>query len=223
MSYDAIVIGARCAGSPTAMLLARKGYKVLAVDRATFPSDTISTHLIHPQGMECLTRWGLKGEVVETGCDPIGTYKFDLGPITLKGSPGTHAEPVSYGPRRTVLDKILVDAADEAGVDLREAFTVDEIVVENGVVTGIRGHDRAGAEVTERARVVIGADGRHSTLARTVKPEQYNERPIQESSYYSYWSNMPMNGGFEAYLRGDRSWAAWPTNDGLTLIVGGWP
>ena len=71
--YDAIVVGARCAGSPTAMLLARKGYDVLAVDRATFPSDTISTHLLHPPGVAALRRWGLLERLVAPGCPPIHT------------------------------------------------------------------------------------------------------------------------------------------------------
>jgi 2-polyprenyl-6-methoxyphenol hydroxylase-like FAD-dependent oxidoreductase len=221
--YDVIVVGARCAGSPTAMLLARLGYKVLVVDKATFPSDTISTHLIHPPGMSALRRWGLNDEVIATGCPPIDTYAFDMGPITLTGHPGTPDEPVSYGPRRTVLDKLLVDAASQAGAEVREAFTVEEIVFDDSRVTGIRGHDKGGKTVTEQARVVIGADGRHSVVARDVKPEQYNEKPALQSSYYSYWSGLPMSGRFEAYSRGDRAFAVWPTNDDLTLIVGGWP
>ena len=78
-AFDAIVVGARCAGSPTAMLLARKGYRVLVVDRATFPSDTVSTHLLHPLGVEALSRWGLLDRLVATGCPPIHTYRFDFG------------------------------------------------------------------------------------------------------------------------------------------------
>ena len=101
--YDAIVIGARCAGAPTAMLLARSGHKVLLVDRATFPSDTVSTHLIHPQGVAALRRWGLAERVIATGCPAIHTYTFDFGPIRITGSPGTDEEPYSYAPRRTVL------------------------------------------------------------------------------------------------------------------------
>jgi 2-polyprenyl-6-methoxyphenol hydroxylase-like FAD-dependent oxidoreductase len=89
--YDAIIVGARCAGSPTAMLLARKGYKVLVVDKATFPSDTISTHLIHPPGVAALRRWGLLDRVTATGCPPIDTYQFDFGPFTIAGAPGTSA------------------------------------------------------------------------------------------------------------------------------------
>ena len=120
--YDAIVVGARCAGAPTAMLLARKGHRVLVVDQATFPSDTLSTHLVHPPGVAALQRWGLLDRLVATGCPPIGTYAFDFGPFTISGAPGTGEAPVAYGPRRTVLDKLLVDAASEAGAEVREGL-----------------------------------------------------------------------------------------------------
>ena len=87
-TWDAIVVGARCAGSPTAMLLARMGHKTLLVDRASFPSYTISTHLIHPPGVAALKRWGLLDRMIATGCPAIHTYAFDLGPFTIAGSPG---------------------------------------------------------------------------------------------------------------------------------------
>ena len=221
--YDAIVVGARCAGSPTAMLLARKGYRVLVVDRATFPSDTLSTHMIHGPGVASLRRWGLLDQVVATGCPPIDTYSFDFGPFTIAGHPRT-ADGIAtgYSPRRTVLDKILVDAAAQAGAEVREGFTVDDVVVEDGVVVGIRGHAPGGETVLERARVVIGADGRNSHVARIVQPEQYNEKPMLQQSYYTYWSGLPVD-GFEIVIRPDRGWGAMPTNDGLTLLVVGWP
>ena len=92
-TYDAIIMGARCAGSPTAMLLARKGYRVLVVDRATFPSDTVSTHVVHPKGVAALARWGLLDKLTATGCPPIHTYTFDFGPFTISGSPGEGARP----------------------------------------------------------------------------------------------------------------------------------
>jgi 2-polyprenyl-6-methoxyphenol hydroxylase-like FAD-dependent oxidoreductase len=221
--YDVIVVGARCAGSPTAMLLARKGFRVLVVDRATFPSDTISTHLIHPPGVAALQRWGLLDQVVRTGCPPIDTYAFDFGPFTISGAPGSDESPVAYGPRRTVLDKLLVDAASDARAEVREAFTVEQVVIEDAHVTGIRGYGKGGRTVTEHAPVVIGADGRHSLVARAVQPEQYNEKPQLLAAYYSYWSGLPINGRFEVYVRPDRGFAAWPTNEDLTLIVGGWP
>jgi 2-polyprenyl-6-methoxyphenol hydroxylase-like FAD-dependent oxidoreductase len=221
--YDAIVVGARCAGSPTAMLLARKGYKVLVVDRAKFPSDTISTHLIHPPGVAALNRWGLLDRLVATGCPPIDTYAFDFGPFMISGAPGTAEVPVAYGPRRTVLDKLLVDAALEAGAEIREEFTVEDILIEDGRVIGIRGHRKGGRTVTEQTRVVIGADGRHSIVAKVARAEQYNEKPRLQASYYTYWSGLSMNGRFEAYIRPDRAFAAWPTNNDLTLIICGWP
>jgi flavin-dependent dehydrogenase len=220
--YDAIVVGARCAGSPLAMLLARKGYRVLVVDKASFPSDTLSTHLIHPPGVAAMKRWGVLDQVKATGCPPIDTYAFDFGPFALIGKPGTPESPVAYGPRRTVLDKILVDAADDAGADVREEFTVDEILIEDGKVAGIRGHEKGGGSVVDRARVVVGADGRHSLLAKAVSPETYHEKPMLLCGYYSYFSGMDVT-RFETYARNYRGFAAWPTNDGLTLVVGGWP
>jgi 2-polyprenyl-6-methoxyphenol hydroxylase-like FAD-dependent oxidoreductase len=206
-------------------LLARAGYRVLVVDRATFPSDTISTHLVHPPGVAALRRWGLLDRVVATGCPPIHTYAFDVGPFTISGSPGTDEEPVAYGPRRTVLDKLLVDAAAEAGAEVREGFTVTDIVLSDGRVTGIRGRDGSGRAVTEQARVVVGADGLHSLVARAVRPDQYHDRPRLQSSYYTYYSGLPMQGRYEVHLRFDhgRGFGAMPTNDDLTLVIGGWP
>jgi 2-polyprenyl-6-methoxyphenol hydroxylase-like FAD-dependent oxidoreductase len=224
-SYDAIVIGARCAGSPTAMLLARRGHRVLVVDKASFPSDTMSTHLVHPPGIAALERWGLLDRLVETGCPPVEWYLFDFGPVSVAGSP----QPIdgisrAYGPRRTVLDKLLVDAAADAGAEFREAFTVEAIVSEDGAVTGIRGHSKGGDSVTEKAKVVIGADGKHSLLAKAVETEAYNERPSQMAMYYAYWSDLPVE-GFETRIRAEnrRGWAALPTHDDLTCVPFGWP
>jgi 2-polyprenyl-6-methoxyphenol hydroxylase-like FAD-dependent oxidoreductase len=221
-TYDAIIVGARCAGAPTAMLLARKGYRVLVVDRATFPSDTISTHVMHPLGVAALARWGLLDRLTSTGCPPIHTYAFDFGPIAISGTPGTTATPVAYCPRRTILDKLLVDAAVEAGAEVREGFVVDEILIEHERVVGIRG--RSGTNtITERAPVVIGADGRYSLVAQAVGAESYNEKPPLLAAYYTYWSGLPMEGRFETYVRPQRGFAAAPTHNGWTLTVGGWP
>ena len=221
--YDAIVVGARCAGSPTAMLLARKGYRVLVVDRSTFPSDTLSTHLIHAPGVAALDRWGLLDEVIASGCPPVPGYTFDFGPFTIAGTPHpVDGNTTGYAPRRTVLDKILVDGAARAGAEVREGFTVDEVVVEDGIVVGIRGRDADGAPVTERARVVIGADGRNSHVAKAVQPHHYNEKPMLQWSYYTYWSNLPAQ-RMETTIRPDRGWGLFPTNDDLTLLVVGWP
>ena len=224
-SFDVIVVGARCAGSPTAMLLARRGHRVLLVDKATFPSDTMSTHMVHPPGLAALARWGLLERLAATGCPPVPTYSFDFGPVTISGTPQP-IEGIAHGycPRRTVLDQLLVEAAGEAGVEVREGFTVEEVVVEDGVVTGIRGHVRGGATVTERAPIVVGADGRHSLVAKAVAPEAYNERPSRMAMYYAYWSDLP-TAAFDTTIRAEdqRGWAAIPTHDDLTVVPFGWP
>jgi flavin-dependent dehydrogenase len=222
-TYDAIVVGARCAGSPTAMLLARKGYRVLLLDRATFPSDTLSTHIVQPPGASAPSRWGLLDRLVATGCPPIHTYAFDFGPATLAGAPGTSDFPLAYCPRRTVLDKLLLDAAAEAGVDIREGFNVDEVVVEDGRVVGVGGRSKDGIPAAPRARVVIGADGRNSVVARTVRAQEYNAKPPLNVAYYTYWSGLPMNGRFEIHIRPYRGFGAAETHDGLTMVIAGWP
>ena len=221
--YDAIVVGARCAGAPTAMLLAQKGYRVLVVDRASFPSDTVSTHVVHAPGVAALRRWGLLDKVVASGCPPFDLYSFDFGPFTIAGTPRpVDGISTAYAPRRTILDKVLVDAAVAAGAELRERFTVEDVVIEDGVVVGIRGHGAGGQSVVERARVVIGADGRNSQVAEAVGAERYNEKPQLLWGYYTYWSGLPV-AGFETVVRPHRGWGAAPTNDGLTMMVVGWP
>jgi len=223
-TYDAIVVGARCAGAPTAMLLARSGHRVLLVDRASFPSDTLSTHVVHAPGVAALRRWGVLDDVLASGCPAVGQYSLDFGPVTIAGTQRAAADGgrLCYAPRRTVLDKALVDAAAAAGAEVRERFTVEEVVVEGGAVVGVRGHGDGGVSVLERARVVVGADGRNSHVARAVGPEQYNEKPVLQGGAYTYFSGLPVD-GFEIVIRPDRGFAAVPTNDGLTLVVVGWP
>jgi 2-polyprenyl-6-methoxyphenol hydroxylase-like FAD-dependent oxidoreductase len=221
--YDAIVVGARCAGSSTAMLLARRGYRVLLVDRTAFPSDTVSTHLIHAPGVAALQRWGLLDRVAATGCPPVQHFSFDFGPFTITGRPRPWSGvTTAYAPRRTLLDTILVEAAAAAGAEVRQRFTVDDVVVEDGRVLGIRGRADDGAAVSERARVVIGADGRNSRVVRAVEPEHYHDKGVLQWSYYTYWSGLPVD-GMEITIRPDRGFGAFPTNDGLTVLVVGWP
>jgi flavin-dependent dehydrogenase len=223
--YDVIVIGARCAGSPVALLLARNGHRVLLVDKATFPSDTLSTHLVHPPGIAALKRWGLLEQLEATGCPPIETYSYDFGPKTISGSPRRPAgAPPAYCPRRTVLDDLLVRAAVAAGAELRESLTVEELLVEDGEVTGIACHTKGGATVGERARIVVGADGRNSLVAKAVGAERYNELPPLEAGYYAYWSGLPTDGAeFFSRAEDGRVWGVLPTNDDLTCVVVGWP
>ena len=221
--YDVIIIGARCAGAPTAMVLASKGYRVLLLDRATFPSDTISTHIVHPPGVASLKRWGLLDRLASTGCPPITSYSFDFGPIKIVGSLQPY-DGVShaYCPRRTVLDYLLVEAAVAAGAELRERFSVEEIMIKDGCVTGVRGHTAGGMTITERARVVVGADGRHSMVANAVQAPRYDERPTLAVAYYAYWSGLRAE-AFDGYIRPSRAVGVAPTNDDLTMVTVNWP
>jgi 2-polyprenyl-6-methoxyphenol hydroxylase-like FAD-dependent oxidoreductase len=216
--YDAIVVGARAAGSPTAMLLARKGYRVLLVDRASFPSDTLSTHYIHQPGIARLRRWGLLDRLIATGCPPIGRMTFDVGPFALRAAPApSEGVAEGYCPRRTVLDSLLLDAACEAGVEVRTGFFVDELCFEDGAVVGIRSNG-----VEERARVVIGADGRNSFVARAVQAPEYDTRRGRTCAYYSYWAGAQSEGA-ELHPRDGRMIISGPTNDGLQIVVAFWP
>jgi flavin-dependent dehydrogenase len=221
--YDVIVIGARCAGSPLAMQLARKGWSVLLVDKNTFPSDTMSTHFIHPTGIARLKRWGLLDDVIASNCPRIDRWNFDMGHVTFAGTP-TPIDGVNYSycPRRTVLDEILVRAAERAGAEVREGFTAREVVTEGGRVTGIRGESRGDGSVTERARMVIGADGRRSMLADAVGAPFYEERPVACCCFYTYWDGVPLD-GVDVVLREGHAVFVFPTNDGQACSVLEWP
>src|SRR5258706_4410935 len=213
--YDALIVGARCAGSPTAMLLARKGYRVLLVDRATFPSDAPRNHVIHAPGIARLKQWGLLDKVIASNCPPLRHITFDLGPFALVGSsPAIDGISEGYGPRRKVLDTILVDAARASGVEVREGFSVQEVLMDGDRVIGIRGRTAGGRIVTETARIVIGADGMHSSVAHTVQTPEYDTKPALSCAYYTYYSGVPIE-GVELYMRGRRLIGAFPTNDGL--------
>jgi 2-polyprenyl-6-methoxyphenol hydroxylase-like FAD-dependent oxidoreductase len=217
--YDAIVVGARCAGAPTAMLLARTGYRVLLADRATFPSDTISTHIIWQPGVAHLMRWGLLEQLTASNCPPIRKLSVDVGEFALAGIlPPSDGATAGYAPRRTVLDMILVDAAVKAGAELRAGFPIAEVVMDGERVTGIRGRAADGSSVLERARLVIGADGLHSLVARTVQAPAYNTRPTLACWYYTYWSGVQVD-GIEMVDLGERVAGVVPTNDGLTCIA----
>ena len=215
--YDAIVVGARCAGSPTAMLLARKGYRVLLLEKATLPSDVPRGHMIMAIGTALLKRWGLLARVA-VNCPSISQLTMDVGPFALTGEPPLVDEDAPiYAPRHGILDKILADAAVEAGAELREGFLVQEILREGDYVTGIRGHGPDGVSVTERANMVIGADGLYSLVAQTVQASQYAVKPKLTCGYLTYFSNLPVEGA-TVYLRGRHFIGTFPTNNGQTCI-----
>ena len=222
--YDAVIVGARCAGASTAMLLARQGSNVLLVDRAIFPSDTISTHILWPHGAEILARWGLLKTLAATGLPPIcRRMTFDVGPFALRGTiPDANEGMGGFCPRRTVLDSLLLKAAAECGVEVRESFTVDELLMRGDTVVGVRGHGKGGTAVEEQARVIIGADGVNSFVARAVGAPEYEVRPVAACCYYSYFGDVAQD-DIELYVRDHCAFGGAPTNDGLHLVMVNWP
>lgn len=204
------------------MLMAQKDYSVLVLDRATFPSDTISTHIIKYPGVEQLEKWGLLSDVRSTNCPPLRQVGSDHGDFLLSGTAPPEDGIPMIAPRRTVLDEILVEAAVEAGAELREEFVVRSLLTDGDRVVGIEGQPKGGAPVTERARTVIGADGKNSLVARTVEPPTYNDHPAAAFYYYTYWPDLP-DDGLVFYWRHHRFVLSIPTNDGLTCLVVGRP
>lgn len=221
--FDAVIVGARCAGAALARRLSLAGHRVALIDRATFPSDTLSSHFLWQRGGASLEKWGLRAALEARGCRPIDRITFDVGDAQLTGiGPAVGGVPVTYCPRRTVLDSMLVDAAVEAGAELIDGFVVDQVIWSEGAVTGVRGH-RRGSTVTSviDGRVVVGADGLRSTIADAVGARRYEEHPALTGVYYSYWSGVSLGASFHA--RAGRLVLVWPTNDELTCVYVAWP
>ena len=211
--HDVIVVGARCAGASLAMLLARRGRRVLALDRAHFPSDTVSTHFLWPRTTAALARWGLLEVLAATGCPLIETVNMHAGSVAFRGRP----EPVDgtaamYCPRRTVLDKLLVDEARKAGAEVREGVLVRDVIREGDRIVGVQGE---GFE--ERAAIVVGADGMTSGIADAVGAAMSPSHPSLTCGFYAYWSGVPTD-GVEFYVRAGRDILVFPTHDGLTCV-----
>ena len=219
MSYDVIVVGARVAGAAVALLLARAGVRVLVVDRAGPPGDTLSTHQVQLPGVAALRRWGLLGPAV-AGAPATTRLRFDAGPVVLEGRyPSAGGVSALYSPRRMVLDRVLLDAAGAAGAQVRLGFRADELIWDGRRVAGLQGRGRRGAGAAETARLVVGADGKHSFVARAAGAARYCARPAATMASYSYWAGVPTAaGGGEIYRRPGRAVAAFPTSDDLTMI-----
>lgn len=190
----------------------------MLTDKGSFPSDTISTHHVHQPGVLRLKRWGLLDEVRASNCPPLTQMSFYVGAFALFGAPPPiEGVAEAFSPRRHILDNILIRAAEQAGAELREGFTVRELTSDSRGVNGIVGLTRRGTPVTEKGRIIIGADGKHSMVARSVGARVYNERPKLTCNYYSYWSGVRLK-GTELYIREHRMFVADRTNDGLTMI-----
>lgn len=218
--WDVIVVGARLAGSATAMLLARAGLRVLCVDRSHYDTDTMSTHALLRGGVVLLQRWGLLDAVAAAGTPAVHRTVFHYGAdtvaVSIKASAGVDA---LYAPRRTVLDALLVDAAREAGATVEFGAAVSGLVRDDdGRIAGVLIDDRRSRTTRiERAPLVIGADGRNSTVARHTGAAAASVGRKASSFLYGYWADFPSD-GYEWFYRPGLTAGAIPTNAGLTCV-----
>jgi flavin-dependent dehydrogenase len=180
--------------------------------------------LIHRHGPRRLKRWGLLDRVVASGCPPVTSMTIDFGDFPLTGKDLVQdGVALGYAPRRWALDKVLIEAAAEAGAEVREEFPVESFISENGRICGIRGRRKTDkTPVHERATVTVGADGRNSRLAKAVNAPAYEEVPPLTCWYFSYWSGVAAN-GLEIFDRNHRVVFAFPTNGGLFGVFVAWP
>lgn len=192
--YDAIVVGARIAGSATALGLARRGWRVLLLDAATFPSDTLSTHLLWSDALREFDRLGVLDEVLATDAPPLERIRLAFGKYSNEAPiPTIEGYPPLLSVRRVVLDQILLDTAwNTAGITVQEGVTVAELLREGETVVGVRGVTRGTGEAfLACAPLTIGADGRHSAVARNIGATEYDAVPPLLATYYRYFRGVP--------------------------------
>jgi flavin-dependent dehydrogenase len=217
--YDVIVVGGRCAGSATGMLLARAGYRVLIVDRVSLPADIACTHQLTVASAARLERWGLLDGLLATGCPVSDSMAVTAGASTVDiVNPVLDGLNISLAPRRALLDSLLLEAARDAGAEVWDAFGVRDVVWRDDRVAGVVGYGPDGHAVCEDARVVVGADGRSSVVSRAVDAETYGRQPAVACCYYAYWRRTAFTKP-AWWLAEGASVGVIPTDDDLTCVV----
>jgi 2-polyprenyl-6-methoxyphenol hydroxylase-like FAD-dependent oxidoreductase len=221
--YDVVIVGARCAGASTAMLLARQGFRVLCLDRAREGSDTLSTHALMRGAVLQLQRWGLLDTIVKEGTPEIRTTSFHYGPDALEVQIKPRAGVAAlYAPRRSLLDAVLVRAAREAGAHVVHGVKVTNVLSDRqgrvrGVVTSGQGAPRR-----IRAGLVIGADGARSKIARLVEAPVEVRASHECATIYAYFEGLPPD-GYHWYYAPGVSAGAIPTNGQLSNVFAAMP
>ena len=220
--YDAVIIGGRCAGAATAMLLARAGMRVLVIDRQTYGSDTMSTHALMRTGVLQLQRWGVLPAVMAAGTPEIRATTFHYGCNSLSlGIKPEHGIEHLCAPRRTVLDSILVDAARGAGADVRHGVVLSSLQFDNqGQVIGVLLRDADGHSTPVSSNIVIGADGRQSTVAALVNAGTYLHGQSASGYVYGYYENLERS-GYHWHFGENVAAGVIPTNDGQHCVFAG--
>jgi flavin-dependent dehydrogenase len=221
--YDVAIVGARCAGSALALAIARAGVKVLMIDRTTFPSDTMSGHFIQPAGVSCLRRLGLYEDLIALGYPPQDIMTVDFGAAILSGPPAAMPDGTDTGfaPRRYRFDPMLADAAVAAGAELREGVSFVGPLMEGARVVGMKTSGRFGNEDI-RARLIVGADGKRSRVARTLGVAKYDVCEAQTCAYYTYWEGAEVK-STRLLVREGLFAVAVPCVGGMTFLAVQWP
>lgn len=221
-SYDAVIVGARCAGAPLAILLARAGLSVALVDRATFPSDTLSTHVFQNEGVAVLDRLGVLDTVRSSGAPWLEA--IDLRVESLEVRHPLPCRPGDSGAwlcvRRPVLDDALVAAAAEAGAEVLTGQAVTDLVNVDGRASGVATKGDYGEAVLS-APLVVGADGRNSMVARQVGARAYNLVPSQRIGCWGYYEGAATSDPAAVLLHrwDEEAILACPTDDELHLVA----
>lgn len=217
--YDVIVVGSRCAGAATAMLLARAGHHVVLVDRAALPSDTLSTHGIARGGVVQLSRWGLLDAVLAGGAPPARRVTFGVdGQLTVRAIKDRAGVDVLVAPRRHALDALLADAARDAGAHVLTEVTATGVLRdEHGRVVGITTRDRRGGTGELTGRFVVGADGLRSSIARFVGAKTVESFASDAGLFYAYVAS-PTWDGYEFHLADSSFAGVFPTHDGQACV-----
>lgn len=217
--YDVVVVGARCAGAATAMLLARMGHDVVMVDKARLPSDTLSTHGLIRGGVVQLHRWGLLDRVLASGAPAVTHVKFAIeGDTKVRRIKERAGVDVLVAPRRHVLDSLLAEAALDSGAELRTGVTATGLLrSDDGRVTGITGRSANGDRVELSGRIVVGADGRRSRMAEYFGAETLEQFISPCAVFYTYVTGLRSD-TYEFHIAPDAFAGVFPTNDGEACV-----
>lgn len=213
--YDAVIVGARCAGAATALLLARQGARVLLVDRDPAPGDTISTHALMRPAITLLDAWGVLPAIAEGGTPAVQQTRFVYGDqaVEVPIAPAGRAEGL-YAPRRTLLDKALRDAALTAGAEFQLGTAFEDVIRDgSGRVTGAVLRSRWGVPAEVSSDIVIGADGRLSAVAKAVGAQVTAQAGTACATIYGYVPGVP-NEGYRWYFAPGLAGGAIPTTGG---------
>lgn len=222
--YDVVVVGARVAGSATALHLARAGHRVALLDRAGPPADTTSTHALIRTGVLQLRRTGVLDRIIAAGTPPVRRVDLVFGPEHVS-FPVVDAFGVDtyYAPRRTILDTILLEAAVEAGVEFHPDVSITGVSRDDtGRVNGTFARTGEERDTWVRARHVVGADGSNSRVARSVDAAILRQRRPNNAMVYGYFAGVEA-AGYDFRFVEHRNVGVVPTNDDLTLVFAGGP